>query len=108
VAIVARATISAAVVISIVIRSAIAGAAIMSAVVRLRVVGRAEVIEQKRERERNTETHTLAPSWELGQNQGANREQKNQQLIHRTFNLRGDYFEFIINRMKREAQSEAL
>jgi hypothetical protein len=86
VAIVARATISAVVVISIIIiiRSTVAGAAIISAVVRLRVAGRAEVIEQKWKRERDTETHTMAPSWDLGQNQGANREQKNQQLIHRT------------------------
>jgi len=73
VAIVARATISAVVVISIIIiRSTVAGAAIISAVVRLRIVGLAEVIEQKWKRERDTETHTMAPSWDLGQNQGAN------------------------------------
>jgi len=73
VAIVARAKISAVVVISIIIiRSTVAGAAIISAVVRFRGVGRAEVIEKKWKRERDTETHTMAPSWDLGQNQGAN------------------------------------
>jgi len=61
---------------------AVVGAAVVPAVIGLRVVGWTEVIEQERERERNTETHALGPGRELRKNQGANREQKNQQLFH--------------------------
>jgi hypothetical protein len=61
---------------------AVVGAAVVSAVIGLRVVGWTEVIEQERERKRNTETHALGPGRKLRENQRANREQKNQQLFH--------------------------
>src|SRR5260221_7078252 len=61
---------------------AVVGAAVVPAVIGLRVVGWTEVIEQERERKRNTETHALGPGRELRENQRANSEQKNQQLFH--------------------------
>jgi hypothetical protein len=55
---------------------------VRSAVVRLSVAGWTEIVEQKRERERDPETNTLGPGGELGsKNQGADREQ-NQQPFH--------------------------
>jgi hypothetical protein len=56
---------------------------VRSAAVRLSVAGWTEIVEQKRERERYPETNTLGPGGELGsKNQGADREQKNQQPFH--------------------------
>jgi hypothetical protein len=56
------------------------GAVIVPAVVGI-IVARTEVIEKERERERETPTH-LGSGRELGENQGADSKQKNQQLIH--------------------------
>src|SRR3981081_2195990 len=87
-AVIAWAIIARAIVTTIVVRSAIivrpriVGAVIVPAVIGLSVVARAEVIKQKRERERDTPTHTLGSGRELGESQGADSEQKNQQLIH--------------------------
>jgi hypothetical protein len=51
---------------------------VRSAVVRSSVAGWTEIVEQKREREREPETNTLGLGGELGsKNQGADREQKN-------------------------------
>src|SRR5260370_4328149 len=85
----------------------VVGAAVVPAVVGLRVVGWAEVIEQEREWERNTETHALGPGRELRENQGANGEEKNQQLFHFA-NTCGDCPKPAINQLKRDAQSHAI
>ena len=61
---------------------------VRSAVVRLGVAGWTEIVEQKRERERDPETNTLGPRGELAsKNQGADGEQKNQRPFHFGANL---------------------
>jgi hypothetical protein len=79
--IIARPIIAAIVCPTIIVWPWIVGAVIIPAVIGLRV-GWAEVIEQKREWERDAKTHALGLGWELGETQGANGKQKNQQLFH--------------------------
>ena len=41
-----------------------------------------EIIEYKRNRERDSEAYTVGSGWQWGDNQRGNKEQKNQRLFH--------------------------
>jgi hypothetical protein len=64
-----------------------------------------EVIEYKRERKRDSETDAIGASWQRGDDQRGNKEQKNQRLFHLTCTS-GESLQLTRNQMKREARRE--
>lgn len=67
-------------------------------------MGSGRNIEQKRERKRDTKTHAMGSGRRLDKDQGANGEQKNQQLFHSEQTSRGS-IQAIKDQLKKEAQS---
>src|SRR6266481_4104932 len=66
----------------VVSRPAAVGSTIIATVVRWSVIRWAKVVEQKRERQRDTKAYTLRVARELGA-QEQDGQQKNEQLFHR-------------------------